>query len=75
MGRTAHNRTSPFVPIQPEMTGIQTLRHWHCRCGYHNAGFDPCAGCHRRAPKWIRINTRIWLAQKRARELFNPPRY
>ena len=42
-------------------TGQDTLRHWHCECGYHNASADPCSGCHRRAPRWIRANTRAWL--------------
>jgi hypothetical protein len=50
------------------MVGIQTLRHWHCRCGYHNAGVRRCSGCHRSAPRWVRINTRIWLAQQKARQ-------
>ena len=47
-------------------TNGDTLRHWHCRCGYHNAGFNPCSGCHRRAPRWIVRNTRAWLAARRA---------
>jgi hypothetical protein len=37
----------------------ETLRLWHCpACGYANAGKDPCAGCHKRAPRQVRANTR-----------------
>ena len=39
-------------------TAVETLRNWHCWCGYTNVGFDPCAGCHRRAPRQVRNNTR-----------------
>ena len=39
----------------------ETLYHWHCVCGYNNVGFDPCAGCHRRAPRRIRANTTALL--------------
>jgi hypothetical protein len=46
-------------------SSTDTLRHWHCECGYHNAGADPCIGCHRRAPHWIRHNTRTMLAAAR----------
>ena len=52
--------------------GTDTLRHWHCMCGYHNAGADPCAGCHRRAPRWIRANTRAWLEAQQTASATKP---
>src|ERR671921_4280 len=33
------------------MEADETLLHWHCMCGYNNVGYDPCAGCNRRAPR------------------------
>ena len=37
----------------------ETLRLWHCpRCGYANAGADPCRGCHKPAPRRVRNNTK-----------------
>src|SRR5207237_144478 len=37
----------------------ETLRLWHCpRCGYANAGADPCRGCHKPAPRRVRHNTK-----------------
>jgi hypothetical protein len=37
----------------------ETLRLWHCpACGYANPGKDPCAGCHKRAPRQVRANTK-----------------
>jgi hypothetical protein len=39
-------------------SAVETLRQWHCWCGYTNVGFDPCAGCHRPAPRQVRRNTR-----------------
>src|SRR5260221_14431933 len=38
-------------------TAGETLRNWHCRCGYTNVAHDPCKGCHRRAPRQVRCNT------------------
>jgi len=35
----------------------ETLYRWHCRCGYANVGYDPCFGCHCRAPRQVRANT------------------
>jgi hypothetical protein len=35
----------------------ETLRRWHCGCGYANVGYDPCFGCHCRAPRQVRRNT------------------
>jgi len=40
------------------MTAVESLRYWHCGCGYSNLAFDPCAGCHRPAPRYVRRNTR-----------------
>ena len=43
----------------------ETLRLWHCpECGYANVGSDPCAGCHKRAPRRVRANTKIYLAER-----------
>jgi rubrerythrin len=40
----------------------ETLRLWHCpECGYANVGRDPCAGCHKRAPRRVRSNTKEYL--------------
>ena len=35
----------------------ETLFWWHCRCGYANVRYDPCFGCHSRAPRQVRTNT------------------
>ena len=35
----------------------ETLFWWHCRCGYANVRYDPCFGCHTRAPRQVRHNT------------------
>jgi rubrerythrin len=41
---------------------FETLRLWHCpECGYANVGMDPCLGCHKRAPRRIRSNTKEYL--------------
>jgi hypothetical protein len=41
---------------------LETLRLWHCpECGYANVGKDPCAGCHKRAPRRVRANTKEYL--------------
>ena len=40
------------------MAAVESLRYWHCGCGYSNLAFDPCAGCHRPAPRYVRRNTR-----------------
>ena len=42
----------------------ETLYHWHCTCGYNNVGYDPCAGCNRRAPRRVRANTKALLEQR-----------
>ena len=42
----------------------ETLYHWHCRCGYNNVGYDPCAGCNRRAPRQVRANTDALLESR-----------
>jgi hypothetical protein len=43
----------------------ETLRLWHCpACGYANAGKDPCAGCHKRAPRIVRANTKLFLERR-----------
>ncbi len=40
-------------------TQYETLRLWHCpRCGYANAAFNPCHGCHKPAPRIVRANTK-----------------
>jgi hypothetical protein len=44
----------------------ETLFWWHCRCGYANVRYDPCFGCHIRAPKQVRRNTRADRARRRA---------
>jgi len=42
-----------------ERTQHETLRLWHCpRCGYANAGANPCKGCHKPAPRQVRSNTK-----------------
>ena len=48
------------------MESAETLRHWHCRCGYNNVGYDPCAGCNRRAPRRVRSNTKEWLEARQS---------
>ena len=35
----------------------ETLRRWRCPCGYSNVGYNPCAGCHRPAPRPVVANT------------------
>jgi len=55
----AWERSIPGVMAGHEVSASETLRRWHCRwCGYANAGFDPCAGCHKPAPRRVRANTR-----------------
>jgi len=45
-----------------DLSQQETLRLWHCpECGYANAGKDPCAGCHKRAPRRVRSNTQQYL--------------
>jgi hypothetical protein len=44
----------------------ETLYHWHCMCGYNNVGWDPCAGCNRRAPRRVRSNTKELLAERQS---------
>ncbi len=40
----------------------ETLRLWHCpECGYANVGKGSCAGCHKRAPRHVRVNTKEYL--------------
>lgn len=43
----------------------ETLFCWHCRCGYANVCYDPCFGCHIRAPLQVRRNTRADRARRR----------
>jgi hypothetical protein len=43
----------------------ETLFWWHCRCGYANVRYDPCFGCHTRAPRQIRRNTRADRVRRR----------
>jgi hypothetical protein len=42
----------------------ETLFWWHCRCGYANVRYDPCLGCHCRAPRIVRRNTRADRARR-----------
>ena len=44
----------------------ETLFWWHCRCGYANVRYDPCFGCHIRAPRSVRQNTRADRERRRA---------
>lgn len=48
------------------MESDETLYHWHCTCGYNNVGYDPCAGCNRRAPRRVRFNTKELLAARQS---------
>jgi hypothetical protein len=42
---------------RPRQRNEETLFWWHCRCGYANVRYDPCFGCHSRAPRQVRANT------------------
>jgi len=42
----------------------ETLYWWHCDCGYANVRYDPCFGCHCRAPRQVRRNTRADRARR-----------
>jgi len=44
----------------------ETLYWWHCPCGYANVRYDPCFGCHSRAPRQVRHNTWADRARRRA---------
>jgi len=45
-----------------DLAQYETLRLWHCpACGYANVGKDPCLGCHKRAPRRVRDNTKTYL--------------
>ena len=48
------------------MENSETLYHWHCMCGYNNVGYDPCAGCNRRAPRRVRANTKVLLEERQS---------
>ena len=48
------------------METSETLYHWHCMCGYNNVGYDPCAGCNRRAPRRVRANTKVLLDERQS---------
>ena len=42
-----------------ERARYETLHLWHCpRCGYTNAAYDPCHGCHKPAPRRVKTNTK-----------------
>jgi len=45
-----------------DLVQYEDLRLWHCpECGYANVGMDPCLGCHKRAPRQVRTNTKEYL--------------
>jgi len=50
-----------------DLSQRETLRLWHCpECGYANVGYDPCHGCHKRAPRRVRSNTKQFLEALRS---------
>jgi hypothetical protein len=47
---------------------VETLRLWHCpKCGYANAAKRKCAGCHKRSPRRVRINSKGLLEKLKGR--------
>jgi hypothetical protein len=67
MKRVVTRADSDYVSLlRRRRNSDETLFWWHCRCGYANVRYDPCFGCHIRAPREVRRNTRADRARRRA---------